>query len=91
MSRGMVISRLFGGAGNQLFQYAAARALADHLGCDLALDARYLPGLSHSGDCFDHFAKARFIADAMWTKQAGHAIGSSGFAPPARTMSAIGG
>jgi cyclic pyranopterin phosphate synthase len=34
---------------------------------------------------------ARFIANAMWTKQAGHGIGSSGFSPPARTMSAIGG
>jgi cyclic pyranopterin phosphate synthase len=34
---------------------------------------------------------ARFIADSMWAKQAGHGIGSNGFAPPARTMSAIGG
>jgi cyclic pyranopterin phosphate synthase len=34
---------------------------------------------------------ARFIADSMWTKQAGHGIGSDGFAPPQRTMSAIGG
>ncbi|MHC4421502.1 MAG: GTP 3',8-cyclase MoaA [Planctomycetota bacterium] len=34
---------------------------------------------------------ARFIADSMWTKQAGHGIGSDGFAPPRRTMSAIGG
>jgi cyclic pyranopterin phosphate synthase len=34
---------------------------------------------------------ARFIADSMWTKQAGHGIGSNGFVPPTRTMSAIGG
>ena len=34
---------------------------------------------------------ARFIADSMWTKQAGHGIGSDGFSPPQRTMSAIGG
>ncbi len=34
---------------------------------------------------------ARFIIDAMWTKQAGHGIGSRHFAPPQRTMSAIGG
>jgi cyclic pyranopterin phosphate synthase len=34
---------------------------------------------------------ARFIADSMWTKQAGHGIGSDGFEPPERTMSAIGG
>ncbi len=34
---------------------------------------------------------ARFIADAVWTKQAGHGIGSTGFVQPQRTMSAIGG
>jgi cyclic pyranopterin phosphate synthase len=34
---------------------------------------------------------ARFIADSMWTKQAGHGIGSEDFEPPERTMSAIGG
>jgi hypothetical protein len=42
-----VIARIEGGLGNQLFQYAAARSLADHLGCDLALDLR---GLAKSGD-----------------------------------------
>ncbi len=34
---------------------------------------------------------AGFIADSMWTKQAGHGIGTRRFAPPPRTMSAIGG
>ncbi|MCP3905479.1 MAG: GTP 3',8-cyclase MoaA [Planctomycetes bacterium] len=34
---------------------------------------------------------AAFIADAMWTKQAGHGIGADGFEPPERGMSAIGG
>jgi cyclic pyranopterin phosphate synthase len=34
---------------------------------------------------------ARFIADSMWTKQAGHGIGSQAFVPPERGMSAIGG
>ena len=33
--------------GNQLFQYAAARSLADRLGCELALDLR---GLAENGD-----------------------------------------
>ncbi|WP_306152665.1 alpha-1,2-fucosyltransferase [Roseovarius sp. MMSF_3281] len=56
----MIISRLFGGAGNQLFQYAAARALADHLGTDLALDSRYIAGSADRGDCFGHFRNARF-------------------------------
>ncbi len=32
-----------------------------------------------------------FLADSMWTKQAGHGIGSAQFTAPARTMSAIGG
>ena len=34
---------------------------------------------------------ARFLADATWTKQAGHGISSAGFVQPERTMSAIGG
>ncbi len=32
-----------------------------------------------------------FITDAVWTKQAGHGISSSGFVQPERPMSAIGG
>jgi len=56
----MIMSRLFGGAGNQLFQYAAARALADHLGTDLALDSRYVAGSNNRGDCFIHYQNARF-------------------------------
>jgi cyclic pyranopterin phosphate synthase len=32
-----------------------------------------------------------FIVNAVWTKQAGHGIGSKAFIRPARTMSAIGG
>lgn len=34
------VCRLDGGFGNQLFQYATARSIADRLGCDLLLDAR---------------------------------------------------
>jgi len=37
-----VFCRIDGGFGNQLFQYAAARSLADRLGVDLALDLRLL-------------------------------------------------
>jgi Glycosyl transferase family 11 len=36
----MVIVRLTGGLGNQMFQYAAGRALADGLGAELLLDTR---------------------------------------------------
>ncbi len=39
----------------------------------------------------DDEAIARFLVDATWTKQAGHGISDEGFAPPPRTMSAIGG
>ena len=42
-----LIARIEGGLGNQLFQYAAARALADRLGCDLVLDTR---SLAENGD-----------------------------------------
>ena len=56
----MIISRLLGGAGNQLFQYAAGRALADHLQCHLTLDSRYVQGSQDRGNCFAHFADARF-------------------------------
>lgn len=55
-----IVVRLFGGMGNQLFQYAAGRALADRLGCDLALDSRYVEGADGRGDCFEHFQNARF-------------------------------
>lgn len=36
-------------------------------------------------------AIGRFLVDSMWTKQAGHGIGSAEFRQPERTMSAIGG
>lgn len=42
-----VIARIEGGLGNQLFQYAAGRSLADRLHCELALDLR---GLVETGD-----------------------------------------
>lgn len=58
----MIVARLFGGIGNQLFQYAAGRALADRLGTDLALDTRYVGG--DGADCFAHFAQARFLRGA---------------------------
>lgn len=35
----MIVSRIYGGLGNQMFQYAAARQLAARLGTDLFLDA----------------------------------------------------
>jgi hypothetical protein len=40
----MIAVRLFGGLGNQLFQYAAGLALAEFQGVQLVLDASYLRG-----------------------------------------------
>jgi hypothetical protein len=56
----VIYARLFGGLGNQLFQYAAGRALADHLGCDLALDRRSLNAAQSKA--LDHFADARHVS-----------------------------
>lgn len=55
-----IVARLLGGTGNQLFQYALGRALADRLGCDLVLDNRYVSDSVDRGDCFEHFGQARF-------------------------------
>lgn len=60
----LIYSRLLGGAGNQLFQYAVGRALADRLGCDLVIDSRYGTGRRGSQDCFENFADARFVREA---------------------------
>ena len=59
-----ITTRLFGGAGHQLFQYAAGRALADHLGCELIVDSRYVAGSHNRADCFEHFTAARFVRSA---------------------------
>ena len=59
-----VIVRIEGGLGNQLFQYAAGRALADRLGCELALDLR---GLALNADRPYHlnrYAVRAQLADA---------------------------
>lgn len=37
--RGKVATSLIGGLGNQMFQYAAGRALSEQLGCELVLDS----------------------------------------------------
>lgn len=53
----MIWIRLFGGLGNQLFQYATARALSLSLGTTLALDRRYLGSPdTHFAYALNHFA-----------------------------------
>lgn len=51
----MIVSRIAGGLGNQLFQYAAGRALALHHGTPLALDTRH----------YGHDRSRRFLLDAF--------------------------
>ena len=55
-----IYTRMFGGVGNQLFQYSASRGLVDKLGCDLVVDTRYLAGLNLA-NCMVHFSNARYL------------------------------
>jgi len=57
--------------------------------CLFGDDETDLRGLLRSG-ASDSVIAARWRA-AMWNKQAGHGIDAAGFAPPARSMGAIGG
>ena len=69
MKLNQVVARIEGGLGNQLFQYAAARSLADRLGCELALDLR---GLEVNGDRpfqLDHYCTRASIADSILLDQ----------------------
>src|SRR5215471_4404568 len=59
----MILTRLFAGLGNQLFQYAAGRGLAARLGVELILDSSRLesdgdgesnPRRTYHLGCFDH-------------------------------------
>lgn len=52
----MIISYLNGGLGNQVFQYACGRTLADRLGEDCALDLRHFDGNSQFEFSLRHFS-----------------------------------
>ncbi|OCW58347.1 alpha-1,2-fucosyltransferase [Hoeflea olei] len=52
----MIITHINGGLGNQMFQYAAGRALALRHGTDLLLDTRAFDGSTQFGYGLDHFA-----------------------------------
>ena len=60
----MIISRLFGGLGNQLFQYATARAVAHAGGQPLLLDTRLAPPGDHWAYALNHFAIEARIAES---------------------------
>ncbi|PTX56800.1 glycosyl transferase family 11 [Litoreibacter ponti] len=58
----MIIARIFGGLGNQLFQYATARALAKRACAPLWLDIRLAPPGDHWEFALNHFAIEAKIA-----------------------------
>lgn len=61
----MIAVRLQGGLGNQLFQYATARALADLLGRDLGLDLRgFTPSGRRPGDTPRPYLLGRYAVRA---------------------------
>ncbi len=67
----VVISRLMGGLGNQMFQYAAGLALADHLGVPLMLDRTVLDdALARKGDTPRELALDGFRAPLAFVDRA---------------------
>ncbi|MFL9879114.1 alpha-1,2-fucosyltransferase [Herbaspirillum rhizosphaerae] len=52
----MIVTRLIGGLGNQMFQYAAGRALAQRLGVDLYIDRRAFENYETHAFGLQHFA-----------------------------------
>lgn len=55
----MIYVRLFGGLGNQLFQYSTARALSLRVGTGVIVDTRYLSGeATHMSYALKHFRVA---------------------------------
>jgi len=54
----MIITQINGGLGNQMFQYAAGRALALRHGVELTLDTRIFDGGTQFGFGLGHFAHA---------------------------------
>jgi hypothetical protein len=51
-----VVTRLFGGLGNQIFQYMAGKWLATELQCDLKLDVSWInSGYTHSNSSISEF------------------------------------
>ena len=52
----MIITRLIGGLGNQMFQYAAGRAIAQRLGVELCIDRRAFEDYQTHDFGLQHFA-----------------------------------
>ena len=64
MQLDQIVCRMDGGFGNQLFQYAAARSLADRLGCDLLLDIRALAQQDSRAYGLNSYAIRARVADS---------------------------
>lgn len=64
----MIVTRLYGGLGNQMFQYAAARRLSLRLGCELVIDISEFQYDSTYRYYLDYFRVAAQLAtaDDMW-------------------------
>lgn len=71
----MVVVRLRGGLGNQMFQYAAGRRLALHLGTELKLDAT---AYAADGDRHYGLAPFRIVAGVATPRQVDHWLGRGG-------------
>lgn len=61
---GMVVSRILGGLGNQMFQYAAGRSLANRLNTTLKLDLSFFSKQSLRSYKLDRFNAQEIIATA---------------------------
>lgn len=61
--QGSITTRLYGGMGNQLFQYAAGRAVAIANQTELLLDTRWFNGKLDRTYMLDHFQHKGIVAD----------------------------
>jgi hypothetical protein len=85
----VVISTLVGGLGNQMFQYAAGRALALRRGCELQLDAGWLESgstVTYALGCFPIEAE---VISAYRHRRRQRALELLGLAPPVRRHTAF--
>lgn len=89
----MVITKLIGGLGNQMFQYAVARRIACYAGVPVKLDLsgfQNYPLRSYALDCFNVKAElaseaevARFVErPGRWKRMATRILGTKGDLPP---------